>query len=189
MYFSWSTKHPLHVSAAPPSSAGQPSPPSLPPPKGSRPAAQQRSVSSPVPSLREKSIQQVVSLDDSQVDESNAGSTSASGSSFTTALAMLLYNVCYLAHTQNVEVPLAQAGEVLSNLWAVCCSPELGKYVLHYFSVLPAEFDVLLIQQAVSSDGSPSPGSHSAKFPTRLCAITASHCCESVSCSCSCYGR
>lgn len=50
-------------------------------------------------------------------------------SSFTTALAMLLYNVCYLAYTQNVEVPLAQAGDVLSNLWSVCCSPDLGKLV------------------------------------------------------------
>ncbi|KAH9046420.1 UV radiation resistance protein and autophagy-related subunit 14-domain-containing protein [Lactarius deliciosus] len=37
-------------------------------------------------------------------------------SSFTTAYAMLLYNVCYLAHTQP--------GDVLSNLWAVCCSAE-----------------------------------------------------------------
>ncbi|KAG5635019.1 hypothetical protein H0H81_012687, partial [Sphagnurus paluster] len=48
-------------------------------------------------------------------------------SSFTTALAMLLYNVCYLAHTQNVDVPLAQAGDVLSNLWSVCCSADLGR--------------------------------------------------------------
>ena len=60
--------------------------------------------------------------------EEEPASTSASGSSFTTALAMLLYDVCYLAHTQAVDVPLAQAGEVLGNLWAVCCSPELGRY-------------------------------------------------------------
>ena len=40
---------------------------------------------------------------------------------------MLLYNVCYLAHTQAVAVPLAHAGDVLGNLWAVCCSPELGR--------------------------------------------------------------
>lgn len=53
----------------------------------------------------------------------------AQSSSFTTAFAMLLYNVTYLAHTQSVEVPLSQAGEVLSNLWAVCCSPDLGRYV------------------------------------------------------------
>ncbi|PBK88344.1 hypothetical protein ARMGADRAFT_937461 [Armillaria gallica] len=47
--------------------------------------------------------------------------------SFTTALAMLLYNVSYLAYTQNVDVPLNQAGDVLSNLWSVCCSSDLGK--------------------------------------------------------------
>jgi hypothetical protein len=40
---------------------------------------------------------------------------------------MLLYNVCYLTHTQGVEVPLSQAGDVLSNLWSVCCSAELGR--------------------------------------------------------------
>ena len=52
---------------------------------------------------------------------------SAPQSSFTTALAMLLYNVSYLAYTQNVEVPLSQAGDVLSNLWMVCCSSDLGR--------------------------------------------------------------
>jgi hypothetical protein len=51
----------------------------------------------------------------------------SSQSSFTTAFAMLLYNVCYLAHTQSVDIPLSQAGDVLSNLWAVCCSPDLGR--------------------------------------------------------------
>ena len=47
--------------------------------------------------------------------------------SFTTAFAMLLYNVCYLAYTQSVDIPLSQAGDVLSNLWAVCCSSDLGR--------------------------------------------------------------
>ena len=42
---------------------------------------------------------------------------------------MLLYNVCYLTYTQAIEVPLSQAGDVLSNLWAVCCSAELGRSV------------------------------------------------------------
>ncbi|KAF8206921.1 UV radiation resistance protein/autophagy-related protein 14 [Mycena galopus ATCC 62051] len=46
---------------------------------------------------------------------------------FTTALAMLLYDVLYLAHTQGLVIPLAQAGDALSNLWAVCCSSELGR--------------------------------------------------------------
>jgi len=49
------------------------------------------------------------------------------GQAFTTGLAMLLYNVVYLAHTQGVDVTLSQSGETLRNLWAVCCSAELGK--------------------------------------------------------------
>jgi hypothetical protein len=53
--------------------------------------------------------------------------TSVPQASFSTALAMLLYDVSYLAYTQNVEVPLSQAGDVLSNLWMVCCSSELGR--------------------------------------------------------------
>ncbi|CAK5275402.1 unnamed protein product [Mycena citricolor] len=46
---------------------------------------------------------------------------------FTTALAMLLYNVLFLAHSQGLTVPLAHAGDALSTLWAVCCAPELGR--------------------------------------------------------------
>ena len=89
-----------------------------------RPLTAGRSASSPLPS----SDRPVISLDDSHIeDPGEVDSTSARGSSFTTALAMLLYDVCYLAHTQAVDVPLAQAGEVLGNLWAVCCSPELGR--------------------------------------------------------------
>lgn len=57
---------------------------------------------------------------------------SQSSSSFTTALAMLLFNVTYLAYTQSVDVPLSQAGDVLSNLWAVCCSVDLGRYAITY---------------------------------------------------------
>ena len=40
---------------------------------------------------------------------------------------MLLYDVCFLAHTQGADVPLAHAGDALGNLWAACCSPELGR--------------------------------------------------------------
>lgn len=58
-------------------------------------------------------------------------------SSFATAYAMLLYNVCYLAHTQAVEIPLSQAGDVLSNLWAVCCSAELGRRSHQTYPLLP----------------------------------------------------
>lgn len=81
-------------------------------------------------------------MDDSQLDDmpqgdipglsrastgAGSGTSATTTSAFTTALAMLLYNVCYLAHTQGVDVPLAQAGEALGNLWAVCCSGELGR--------------------------------------------------------------
>ncbi len=66
-------------------------------------------------------------------------------SSFTTALAMLLYDVSYLAWTQNVEVPLSQVGDVLSNLWSVCCSSELGRSVLSFSSFLsPLSFSDIL---------------------------------------------
>ncbi|KAH9955827.1 UV radiation resistance protein/autophagy-related protein 14 [Russula dissimulans] len=58
-------------------------------------------------------------------------------SSFTTAYAMLLYNVCYLAYTQAVEIPLSQAGDVLSNLWSVCCSAELGRRSHQTYPLLP----------------------------------------------------
>ncbi len=56
---------------------------------------------------------------------------------------MLLYNVCYLAYTQAVEIPLSQAGEVLSNLWSVCCSAELGRSA--YNSLSAQANDSLLI--------------------------------------------
>ncbi|KAG1819449.1 UV radiation resistance protein and autophagy-related subunit 14-domain-containing protein [Suillus variegatus] len=36
--------------------------------------------------------------------------------SFTTGLAMLLYNVCYLAHSQGVEIPLSQACDAFGEL-------------------------------------------------------------------------
>ncbi|KAG5640751.1 hypothetical protein DXG03_007315 [Asterophora parasitica] len=99
----WHTKHPLHLSSA------TPSPSSLPPSSPTRSTSHQ-------PQPRTSSI-----------SESYIESDPAPQSSFTTALTMVLYNVCYLAHTQNVEVPLAQAGEVLSNLWSVCCSADLGR--------------------------------------------------------------
>ena len=51
---------------------------------------------------------------------------------------MLLFDVCYLAHTQAVDVPLAHAGDALGNLWAVCCSPELGRRAHATRPLLPA---------------------------------------------------
>ncbi|KAG2357643.1 UV radiation resistance protein and autophagy-related subunit 14-domain-containing protein [Suillus spraguei] len=82
----WTSKHPLHLTSNPSSTPSSPS-----------------SSPSRTPSA---------SLADSEASEQ----TPAHGQnqSFTTGLAMLLYNVCYLAHSQ--------AGDALSNLWAVCCS-------------------------------------------------------------------
>jgi len=50
---------------------------------------------------------------------------------------MLLYNACYLAYTQAIEIPLSQAGDVLSNLWSVCCSAELGRRSHQTYPLLP----------------------------------------------------
>ncbi|KAF9258391.1 hypothetical protein L218DRAFT_974904 [Marasmius fiardii PR-910] len=75
---------------------------------------------------------------------------------FTTAFAMLLYNVCYLSFTQSVDIPLAQAGDVLSNLWSVCCSAELGRRSHETQPYLPAptppsfQLDFAQLMQAMS---------------------------------------
>ncbi|GLB39409.1 putative vacuolar sorting 38 and autophagy-related subunit 14 [Lyophyllum shimeji] len=103
----WQARHPLHLSSANPA-------PSSPPPTS--PSQPKSSDANPSPRPR------AVSISDSYMEPDPAPQ-----SSFTTALAMLLYNVCYLAYTQNVDVPLAQAGDVLSNLWSVCCSADLGR--------------------------------------------------------------
>ncbi|OCH85144.1 hypothetical protein OBBRIDRAFT_798480 [Obba rivulosa] len=117
----WSTKYPLHVS-----SSAQPSTSSSTSTSSSRPSGHTRSFSTPsASSNRSADALTASALADSQLDDAPA--SAAPGSAFTTALAMLLYDVCYLAHTQAIEVPLAHAGEVLGNLWAVCCSPELGR--------------------------------------------------------------
>ncbi|KAJ6567555.1 UV radiation resistance protein and autophagy-related subunit 14-domain-containing protein, partial [Mycena sp. CBHHK59/15] len=98
----WTAHHPLHLSLSP-----------APPTASTPPAA---AVAAPSPSAS-------LSMSQSQLPEPTPAEESPQ---FTTALAMLLYNVLYLAHTQGLEIPLAQAGDVLSNLWAVCCAPELG---------------------------------------------------------------
>ncbi|OBZ77388.1 hypothetical protein A0H81_02744 [Grifola frondosa] len=116
--WAWSTKQPLHVSSSP----AAPSATTTPPPSSpSHPTPHSRSMTTPAPSASSP-ITKAISLSASSLADSQLAdeppSTSAHGSAFTTALAMLLYDVCYLAHTQAVEVPLAQAGEVLGNLWA-----------------------------------------------------------------------
>ncbi|KAG6860272.1 hypothetical protein C0995_013449 [Termitomyces sp. Mi166 len=86
----WYSRHPLHLSSVPPLSVKY---------KNDKEG-------------KEKEIPTTHTMTDSYVEQDQ------SQSSFTTALTMLLYNVCYLAYTQNVDVPLAQAGDVLSNLWS-----------------------------------------------------------------------
>ncbi|KAN0085621.1 UV radiation resistance protein and autophagy-related subunit 14 domain containing protein [Tylopilus felleus] len=95
----WTTKHPLHLTASS-SSTSPPSSPQTPLPPSAEPATASSMTLAPPTEPK---------------------------ASFTTAFAMLLYNVCYLAHTQSVEIPLSQAGDALGNLWAVCCSGELGR--------------------------------------------------------------
>ncbi|THH13597.1 hypothetical protein EW146_g6644 [Bondarzewia mesenterica] len=102
----WTSKHCLHVSSSTPA-------------PGTLTTESARDASTP---------SHPVSTSDSYIE-----APVVSQSSFTTAYAMLLYDVCYLAHTQSVDIPLSQAGDVLSNLWAVCCSADLGRYV--YLSI------------------------------------------------------
>jgi hypothetical protein len=40
---------------------------------------------------------------------------------------MLIYNTIYLCHTQSLSIPLSQSGDILQNLWALCCASELGR--------------------------------------------------------------
>ncbi|KAA1477739.1 hypothetical protein DENSPDRAFT_621022 [Dentipellis sp. KUC8613] len=112
----WTSKHCLHVSSA-----------SLPAPSGA-------SNGTPAPIPTTPSLSQSTSTSDSVIE---APAPAAPQSSFTTAYAMLLFDVCYLAYTQAVDIPLSQAGEVLSNLWAVCCSAELGRRSHQTYPLLP----------------------------------------------------
>lgn len=100
----WTMKHPLYLTASS-SSSSSPSSPQTPLPTSAPPEVSTIASSTTLPPPTEPKA------------------------SFTTAFAMLLYNVCYLAHTQSVEIPLSQAGDALGNLWAVCCSGELGRCV------------------------------------------------------------
>ncbi|KAJ7672088.1 UV radiation resistance protein and autophagy-related subunit 14-domain-containing protein [Mycena rosella] len=96
--------HPLHLSLSP-----APSPPPAPAPDPTPPLAHSLSGS----------------LSMSQLPASAPPAPDTP--QFTTALAMLLHNVLYLAHTQGLQIPLARAGDVLATLWAVCCAPGLGR--------------------------------------------------------------
>ncbi|KAJ7132521.1 UV radiation resistance protein/autophagy-related protein 14 [Mycena epipterygia] len=123
----WTASHPLYLSLSS-------SPPPAPPP----PAQSQLTLPESLAESLSASISQF--LPDRADTRSRADSTSRANTTsradstpaaetpnFTPALAMLLYNVLYLAHTQGLAIPLANAGDVLRNLWAVCCAPELGR--------------------------------------------------------------
>ncbi|KAK7053173.1 hypothetical protein VNI00_003792 [Paramarasmius palmivorus] len=123
----WHTKHPLHVSSNPQQTSAAPSSSDWEPPTM---ISDSYTVSQPEPHAQ---------------------------NSFTTAITMLIYNVTYLAFTQSVDIPLAQAGEVLSNLWAVCCSPELGRrsHLTHPLLSAPTppqfQLDFAQLLQSISS--------------------------------------
>ncbi|KAF8809238.1 hypothetical protein BYT27DRAFT_7241289 [Phlegmacium glaucopus] len=118
----WYTKHPLHLSSS--------WTPSSPPASitNSMPKRFSRSQSSPQ-QTSEPLAASIIAADPP---------VAAPESSFTTALSMLLYDVSYLAYTQTIDVPLSQAGDVLSNLWTVCCSSELGRKSHETYPHLPA---------------------------------------------------
>uniref|UniRef100_A0A8H7XIQ5 Autophagy-related protein 14 n=1 Tax=Psilocybe cubensis TaxID=181762 RepID=A0A8H7XIQ5_PSICU len=114
----WYTKHPLHLTS---SSVPTPPPSSIIP----------KQVSHSDSATHSSPFTLTASVLASDPPESSLQS------SFMTALSMLLYDVCYLAFTQNVDVPLSQAGDILSNLWMVCCSADLGKKSHESYPTLP----------------------------------------------------
>ncbi|KAF7335765.1 hypothetical protein MVEN_02232300 [Mycena venus] len=127
----WTASHPLHLSL---SSSPTPTPVSpVPPPHLNPPIdlslSLSQSLSASVSQFLSPTTRDTPSS--SQPPQAQRPPATPSAESeppqFTTALAMLLYDVLYLAHTQSLAIPLAQAGDVLSNLWAVCCASELGR--------------------------------------------------------------
>lgn len=120
----WTSKHPLHLSAASPTNSSNQIPTS-----NNSPAQMQSSVSiSPEsPTDANLSSSRMSLASPNSPPTSYRSPSDSTHESFTTAFAMLLYNVCYLAYTQCVEISLSQAGDALSNLWAICCSNDLGR--------------------------------------------------------------
>ncbi|KAJ3566608.1 hypothetical protein NP233_g6887 [Leucocoprinus birnbaumii] len=94
----WYKKHPLHLSSAPTVSA-----------QSTSSRDQSSSHTGSKSNQRRGEIPADVPVTESYYDSLPPEQPQ---SSFTTALAMLLYDVCYLAWTQNVEVPLSQAGKL-----------------------------------------------------------------------------
>ena len=129
----WSTKHPLHLSSEYSGSAtSSPTPANVIPTGQDLRSSVSVSPESPIDSsilhsrmMSASAVPVIVDRPTSFAEPNSSGDSL--NESFTTAFAMLLYNVCYLAYTQSVDIPLSQAGDALSNLWAVCCSNDLGR--------------------------------------------------------------
>ena len=122
----WHHTHPLHVSASTTSAQSAPSSPFT--------SIILPGLASPSRSDAGSSSASITEADSTILEKSptNPSSTATiqSTPSFATGIAMLLYNVAYLAYTQHVNIPLHQvaAGDVLGNLWTVCfASNGLGR--------------------------------------------------------------
>ncbi|KAJ7209016.1 UV radiation resistance protein/autophagy-related protein 14 [Mycena haematopus] len=123
----WTASHPLHLSL---SSSPTPAPSTVspaPPPSSVPSTDLSLSLSQSLSASVSQFLTPSAPPSPSQPPEPQLLPPESEPPQFTTALAMLLYDVLYLAHTQGLTIPLAQAGDVLSNLWAVCCAPELGR--------------------------------------------------------------
>ena len=179
----WSTKQPLHLSSEYPVLATS-SP--IPANAGKNEQDLRSSVSvspeSPIDSSILHSTMMTASTMPVIVDHPTPMEPNSSGDSsnesFTTAFAMLLYNVCYLAYTQSVDIPLSQAGDALSNLWAVCCSNDLGRS-FWFVSLLVNHIHMLLFHNRRSHATTPTlppptPPTFPLDFPQLLQATTAS---------------
>ncbi|KAJ3784325.1 UV radiation resistance protein and autophagy-related subunit 14-domain-containing protein [Lentinula aff. detonsa] len=119
----WYQQHPLHVSA---SSLATPAPSSpftsITLPQTEPTSSASSDAGSPSASTSLANVESMIFDPHLGIDPSIMQNRLIT-SSFTTGIAMLLYNVSYLAYTQHgVNVPLHQvaAGDVLSTLWGIC---------------------------------------------------------------------
>ncbi|PAV20666.1 hypothetical protein PNOK_0329300 [Pyrrhoderma noxium] len=160
----WTVRNPLHLPLSASSIQAISSPPTS---TSSSPTASPRLASDPhyppQPSAPLSSSSHHDSLN-SSVASLQMGQTNTNAS-FSTALAMLLYSVAYLAHTQGADIPLsvAAAGELLRTLWGICCSAELGHRSHDTHPLLlpptPSSFtlDFRQLLQAIAADPTSPP--------------------------------
>jgi hypothetical protein len=167
----WSTKHPLHLLSEYSGSVTSSPIPTTTSAEQDLRSSVSVSPDSPVGSsilhsrmMTASAMPVIVDHPATHMDPNSSGDSS--NESFTTAFAMLLYNVCYLAYTQSVDIPLSQAGDALSNLWAVCCSTDLGRLVhmAHLFSG-ESRTHITFPQAFTCNDTKPAP-THPADVPS-----------------------